>query len=249
MERSSSELAHAFVRDGFVRLDAAFSRACADACRAVLWPLTGCDPKDRATWKPVVRIGGRSDACFQEAAASETLRAALHTLVGRHAPLLGVGTFPIRFPHIDAPGDDGWHVDTSFPGDDPNDFFSYRANVHSRGRAALLLMLFSDVSPDDAPTRIRVGSHREVARVLAPHGERGLSFMELAAQLPDRGDVALATGEAGTIYVCHPFLAHAAQPHRGQQPRFLAQPPIFGPPLDIERGTTPLERSIREALE
>jgi hypothetical protein len=237
-----------FVEHGFVRIEGAFSRACAEACRAVLWPLTGCDPNDRSTWtKPVVRIQGRADPCFQEAARGA--HATLDALLGRWAPLLGVGTFPIRFPHPEAPGDDGWHVDASFPGEDANDFFSYRVNIHSRGRAALLLMLFSDVGPDDAPTRIHVGSHRHVARLLAPHGERGLAFMELAAQLPSPDEVALATGQAGTIYVCHPFLAHAAQPHRGREPRFLAQPPVFGPPLDIAHGPTPLERSIREALE
>jgi hypothetical protein len=37
----------------------------------------------------------------------------------------------------------------------------------------------------------------------------------------------LATGEAGTVYLCHPFLAHAAQPHRGARPRFMAQPPLL----------------------
>ncbi len=36
-----------------------------------------------------------------------------------------------------------------------------------------------------------------------------------------------ATGAAGDVFVCHPFLVHAATwPHRGAHPRFLAQPPI-----------------------
>jgi hypothetical protein len=67
------------------------------------------------------------------------------------------------------PGDTGWHVDLSFPGDsgDPdekNDFLSWRVNVASRGRALLMLFLFSDVGEKDAPTRIRVGSHLDMAR-------------------------------------------------------------------------------------
>ena len=37
-----------------------------------------------------------------------------------------------------------------------------------------MLFLFSDVGEDDAPTRIRVGSHLQIARELAPAGESGL---------------------------------------------------------------------------
>ena len=37
----------------------------------------------------------------------------------------------------------------------------------------------------------------------------------------------LATGLAGDVYLCHPFLVHAASwPHLGSQPRLIAQPPI-----------------------
>ena len=54
-------------------------------------------------------------------------------------------------------------------------------------------------------------------RLLEPAGEPGLSFMELGARLACTAarPVALATGEAGDVYLCHPFLVHAAQVHRG----------------------------------
>jgi hypothetical protein len=143
-----------------------------------------------------------------------------------------MGTFPVRFPSTVDPGDAGWHIDVSFGGD-PADFMSWRANIHSKGRALLMLFLFSDVGERDAPTRIRVGSHAEIARQLAPAGEQGLSLGELAADgfatSAHRAEVT-ATGEAGTVYLCHPFLVHAAQPHRGKHPRFLAQPPLL--PVD-----------------
>jgi len=99
-----------------------------------------------------------------------------------------------------------------------------------------MLFLFSDVGEDDAPTRLRLGSHRDIARQLAPHGEAGLTLRELAADGfagSAHRQEALATGEAGTVYLCHPFLVHAAQPHRGQRPRFMAQPPLLpAGPLD-----------------
>jgi hypothetical protein len=63
---------------------------------------------------------------------------------------------------------------------------------------------------------------------------------------------AIATGLAGTVYLCHPFLAHAAQPHRGVAPRFLAQPPLYPRvPFELERsdgGYSLVERAIRLGL-
>src|SRR2546429_3301488 len=54
-----------------------------------------------------------------------------------------LGTFPIRFPSPDDPGDAGWHVDNSFPHDssDTGDFLNWRINVVSKGRALLMLFL------------------------------------------------------------------------------------------------------------
>ncbi len=61
-----------------------------------------------------------------------------------------------------------------------------------------------------------------------------------------------ATGEAGTVYLCHPHLVHAAQPHRGQHPRFLAQPPLLPrEPLNLNRSDSDysaVELAIRDAL-
>ncbi|HVE95677.1 MAG TPA: hypothetical protein VNA67_01615 [Pseudonocardiaceae bacterium] len=86
----------------------------------------------------------------------------------------GLGTFPIRFPHPDNPGDDGWHVEAGYS--DPATG-GFRLNLRSRGRALLMLFLFSDVGPDDAPTRIRVGSHLDVPPLLAPAGNDGMEFV------------------------------------------------------------------------
>lgn len=85
---------------------------------------------------------------------------------------------------------------------------------------------------DDAPSRLLPGSHLEMARWLAPADEEGLpgAAEGQASQIPLpalTSDEVFATGSAGDVFVCHPFLVHAASwPHRGQQPRFLAQPPI-----------------------
>jgi hypothetical protein len=99
-----------------------------------------------------------------------------------------------------------------------------------RRSTLLMLFLFSDVGEHDAPTRIRIGSHADIARQLAPAGEGGMTLRELAADafaMSAHRSVVTATGDAGTVYLCHPFLVHAAQPHQGQHPRFLAQPPLL----------------------
>jgi Phytanoyl-CoA dioxygenase (PhyH) len=162
----------------------------------------------------------------------------------------------VRFPSANDPGDAGWHIDTSFQGDAaPTDYFNWRVNVTSKGRALLMLFLFSDVGKDDAPTRLRLGSHHDIARRLAPAGEAGLSLKQLAAngfrESEGREEV-LATGDAGTVYLCHPFLVHAAQPHRGERPRFLAQPALLPREefrLDRdESASSPVELAIRNAL-
>ncbi len=122
-----------------------------------------------------------------------------------------------------------------------------------------MLFLFSEVGPDDAPTRIKAGSHLDVPPFLVAAGERGMFFgaasraMDAAGKLdsPDRAQ-ALATGHPGDVYLCHPFLIHAAQRHRGREPRFMAQPPLTpAAPLDLERADgaySPVELAVLRGL-
>jgi hypothetical protein len=243
-----------FITDGFVRVDNAFPRDLADEARAILWKATGFNPDDPATWtKPVVRLGGFTERPFVEAANTERLHAAFDQLVGqgRWCQPAAVGTFPVRFPSAVDPGDTGWHIDVSF-GTNMPDFMSGRANVHSKGRALLMLFLFSDVGPQDAPTRIRIGSHADIARQLAPAGEEGLTLGQLAADgfaSSANRAVCNATGDAGTVYLCHPFLVHAAQRHHGRRPRFIAQPPLVPANPDRPHGErNAVEQAIAQAL-
>ena len=251
-----------FVRDGFVNLEDAFSGELAAAARAILWSASGCDPEDRETWtRPVVRLGDFAEEPFRQAVNTAALHAAFDELVGvgRWVPRQSLGGFPIRFPHSDDPGDTGWHVDASFAPDQPvgqqESYFDWRVNLRSRGRALLMLFLFSDVGETDAPTRIRLGSHLRVPSLLAPAGEVGLTSMELsvaAAGATEGMPEANATGRAGTVFLCHPFLVHAAQPHHGANPRFLAQPPLSPrAPFELTRSDgdySLVERAIRLGL-
>lgn len=220
-----------FIEAGFVRIDHAFSAELAKQARDILWKDLPVDPNDSSSWtKPVIRLGMYSQSPFIHSANTPILHAAFDQLVGKGKwiPCSSMGTFPVRFPSTEDPGDTGWHVDVSF-GDDPSDFMEWRANWRSKNRALLMLFLYSDVTEKEAPTRIKVGSHLDIARLLKPKGERGMSLRELVAAfpaLPQREELQ-ATGPAGTVYLCHPFLVHAAQAHHGEMPRFLAQPPLL----------------------
>ena len=79
--------------------------------------------------------------------------------------------------------------------------------------------------------------------------------MELADKLqhlPLRKEIT-ATGIAGTVYLCHPFLVHAAQQHRGTEPKFMAQPNLLSKrdfninqPLELR---CPIEKAIIKGIE
>lgn len=247
-----------FITDGFVRIDQAFSAATAQAAVAVLSKDLPCDLANPATWtEPVVRLGMYTQAPFVESVNTPLLHTAFDQLAGtgNWISCRSVGAFPVRFPCDKQPDDTGKHVDAGFPGTDPANYFEWRVNIQSKGRALLMLVLYSDVGIDDAPTIIYKGSHKDVARLLAPEGVSGLSFMELAnrvATFPE-GEIAYATGKAGTVYLCHPFLVHAAQAHRGAQPKFMAQPPLqLQDALQLNRSDgayTPVEAAIRSALD
>ncbi|WP_028661560.1 phytanoyl-CoA dioxygenase family protein [Saccharomonospora saliphila] len=247
----SAEETERFVEDGFVKLAGAFPADVGERCVRELWAATGCSRDDPATWtEPVVRLGGFSTPPFREAATTPSLHAAFDALVGEGswAPLGGLGTFPVRFPSDQEPGDDGWHVEASYAGERGEP----RVNHRSRNRALLLLFLFSDIGPDDAPTRIRAGSHRDVAPLLAPAGEDGREWMSLCAEavrVSEHRPVVYATGTVGDVYLCHPFLVHAAQQHHGRTPRFMAQPPLHpvGSLDPHAQHPSPVERALAVA--
>ena len=121
----------------------------------------------------------------------------------------------------------GYHIEGSYPGPDGPGM----VNIRSRARGLLALFLLTDVGPDDAPTRLMAGSHLYVPEFLAPHGEAGANsdgvFWRESVLCRT---AAHATGQAGDVFLCHPFLVHTATwPHRGTGPRMIAQPAINAP--------------------
>jgi hypothetical protein len=88
-----------------------------------------------------------------------------------------------------------------------------------------------------------------VVRFVCPEGP------EFAAELPAsvfERPRAFATGRAGDVYLCHPFLVHRATwPHTGIGPRIVAQPEIgLREPFALREGpdVCAVERAILAGL-
>jgi ectoine hydroxylase-related dioxygenase (phytanoyl-CoA dioxygenase family) len=225
-----------FSAQGFVRVPQAIPRATALACADLA--IEQLSVAASGPW-PLGAVRGLVEGPpVTEAASSPRLVASVGQLLRGeqwHARS-NLGLFVVRVPCTEDPADTGWHIDASFQGPDTSNLFDWYVNHRSLGRGLLLLCLLTDVTADDAPTRILRGSHLGMPALLRPFGDEGV--VGLQAPLPaDDGEVALAVGEAGDVYLCHPFLVHAATwPLAGKAPRVIAQPPIsIDGPLQLER--------------
>jgi hypothetical protein len=244
----------AFMRDGFVHVPRAIEPSLAARIAQSVWRTLGVDPNDPSTWNSPVARTSPVGADVAEAVASKPLTAAINALagVGRWKPRNDMGLFIARFPTGEESQDTGWHIDSSFHPLDlpwPQGWADWSVNVHSRGRALLLLALWTEIGEADAPTRIRVGSHIDTARTLAPAGETGMNGQQVPHEASASRPVVLATGNPGDVYLCHPFLVHAAQIGSGGRARLISQPGIeptgpFTPGSD----DPPVQRAIVAAL-
>lgn len=106
----SSEQVSEFIRDGFVRLEAAFPPSLAEDCVQLPWPKIGCQVDLPDTWtRPVIRSLGWDAAPFTHAVNTSRLHASFDQLVGRgrRRARRNPGLFVIRFPSQGDPGDAG----------------------------------------------------------------------------------------------------------------------------------------------
>ena len=215
----------AFVSDGFARVEQAVPRAIADAARALLWRQMGLSPDEPEKWTQPVRWASdlTGGGPFGELARSPRLATALDQIcgMGQWLPRGSLGNVPVRFPVLPPNDDRGWHVDANTPRPDGS------WAVSGRPHTVLLLTLLSDVGPADAPTRIRLGSHHDVAQTLGEDVLEAVTAGPMVDEASAGRPVVVATGQPGDMYVVHPFTVHAADRHLGHTPRFMAQAPIL----------------------
>ena len=214
-----------FAENGYVKIEGAAPREVAEEAQRELWSRIPMSPDQPESWtEPVVWAADlRGDGPFGVLTRSRELADTLDAIcgVGGWLPRGSLGNIPIRFPVRPVVDDRGWHVDLNTPLPDGT------WAVSGRPHTVLLLTILSEVGPDDAPTRIRAGSHRDVAAILDEKSVESLECGPLVAEASAGREVVVATGRPGDMYVVHPFTVHAADEHRGHTPRFMAQAPVL----------------------
>jgi hypothetical protein len=139
----------------------------------------------------------------------------------------------------------GWHIDGDW----------FRHHLLSGEQVLSPIFLWDDVSPDDGPTMLALGSHHAVARLLSdaePEGVPGEDIGRFFHKRLQVGDTVAATGTAGDVIICHPFLAHSVNPIGPRGPRYISNVAVHGFAqlnLDPAAGElSPVESAIAMAL-
>jgi hypothetical protein len=238
---STAEIA-SFARDGFVRvsdavpLDVVAEVRAAAAARVPL----GCTD----SW--FLGYASVYDLPVLVQALTPAVRDAFESLTGKGRWHLAANWgFPTRLPGPGGPAV-GWHID--------GDWFTH--HLPSGEQVLSPIFLWDDVGPDDGPTLLAVGSHHAVARLLNDAEPEGVPGEEIGRfvnrQLPV-GETVAATGSAGDVIICHPFLAHSVNPVGPMRPRYISNVAVHGfAALNLDASTAellPVERAIVEALE
>jgi hypothetical protein len=248
----------AFERDGYVVLRGAVDADTVSACRALIWDAMerrGVRRDDPATWPPLMEgMDDLSAEPFVAAYMAPALTVAYDELIGpgRWQPWVDMGeSVVVRFPAEDERANAGYHIEGSYAAP-PRLPGRWWVNVRSRARGLLALFLFTDVGRNDAPTRLLSGSHLAVPPFLAPYGEAGTdSDADFWRPSTLCRMAAHATGKAGDVFLCHPFMVHTATwPHRGAGPRMIAQPAVNAPDGFVLDGSdpSPVARAIVTGL-
>ena len=106
----------------------------------------------------------------------------------------------------------GWHKDG----------WHFRHFLDSPEQGLLGIPLFTDVLPQGGATFLAADSVPVVARYLAAHPEGvGPDDFDLKALLAECHDFREATGDAGDVYLLHPFLLHAVGQNCLRRPRAI----------------------------
>ena len=185
--------------------------------------------EDPGTWTElVVRIACPEGGPFAEAGTRPALWEAFDQLIGAgrwwRRPGVG-GTIPVRFPSLHA---GVTRAGTSRPATSET---GSSGSTSTRGPAGCWCCTCSATSTRPARRPGSVPGRTGTPPGCSPRaGTRDSPWLEAATAAADASAgraTALAVGQAGDVFLCHPFLVHAASwPHRGRIPRMMAQPGV-----------------------
>ena len=229
-----------FLAHGFVKVPAAVDPDLLKSWVDLMWVRMGYDPADPSTWtEGKIHMPSINHAKVAEVAPKAW--AAICELCGgaeRIQPAGWSDAFIANFHYGDdqpwvppTPAAKGWHKDGDF----------FRHFLDSPEQALLTIVLWTDVLPRGGATFLAADSVGPVARYLAQHpegilpkhGYEGLPYDDLLAQCSDFRE---ATGQAGDVYLMHPFVLHASSYNALRRPRLITNPPVhFLEPMRFDR--------------
>jgi hypothetical protein len=228
-----------FVEDGYVALRGAVSL---EVATEISHAAASFVPNDAAECWTLGRAS-LSESPVLEGAVSPAVRRAFDLLAGDGRwQIAREWGFPIRLPGAVKPA---WHID--------GDWFTH--HLTSAEQVLTPIFLWQDVGSFDSPTLLAPGSHRAVAKLIARFEPDGISGAEIVSVVHAElkvDAVIEATGVAGDVFVCHPFLAHSINPAGPSTPRLISNVAVHGSkPLALTGSLsdlTPVEAAIAHAL-
>jgi ectoine hydroxylase-related dioxygenase (phytanoyl-CoA dioxygenase family) len=241
---------------GYLKLPAAIPAHDALAMRARMWEalaVGGADPADRSTWRTVdrkaLKRAVQRDAFA--AYASSTVRAVADQLLGAGGwgPPAHWGLTMVTFPEDGewSVPHRGWHLDSSprtGPADQLIRTFALLGTQEAGGGATLIVSgshrLVATMEPTLTPNT-RLTASAVVRRTLAsadawfdglfrPGEEPGRSrWLMTDPRVVDGVEVGVVefTGEAGDLYLMHPWTLHTASSNSRDQPRLMLMMALY----------------------
>lgn len=249
---SDADLDH-FVAKGYVLVKEGIPKETAVAWGNEAYQRLGYDPEDNTTWEkdrlhmpahkhvPVAEIAPKAWAAMVQLAGGED-RIRQPALWG-DAFIANFGersTEPWKPAGPDCPG---WHKD--------GDFFLHFLDSPEQG--LLVIPLWTDVVHQGGPTYIAPDSIRVLAEFLRDRPEGVMpgefGFQNLIRQCHEFGE---AVGEAGDVYLLHPFMLHAVSQNVLRAKRVITNPPLsLAAPMCFDRpdgAYSPIEQTVLHAL-
>jgi hypothetical protein len=250
----TNEQVEEFVARGFIHLPHAIPPAFVEEATDNLWTRLGYVEDDPSTWTEA-RIHTPKRRRWELREVAPVVWGATCDLVGGPGrvaePLvwfdsfvvnLGVGADePWKEPSVALPG---WHKDGDF----------FRHFLDSPEQGLLTFALYSDVRSRGGATMILPQSVGAVARYLAAHPEglhpRDIDYPTL---LKDCHEVVEATGDAGDVYLLHPYMFHAQSQNVLRAKRVIANPAMaLREPMRFDRDDgsaySVVERTVLDRL-
>lgn len=242
-----------FVDRGYICLRKGVPKDFMDEATSTLWVRLGYDAHDPATWSEDFFGMPRQRSWMPEEAAPTVWGAACDLAGGpdRVADGKWSDSFIPNFGRSTdkpyeamTPTSAGWHLD----GDE------FRRYLDSPDLVLRIFSLFSDTPAKGGPTVILPESVGLISRYLNEHRDGPLSAQidqkSIAAQCRE---VVELTGEAGDVFLVHPFMLHASSPNILEIARILHTESVkLRQPMRFDRDDpadfSPLERSILHAV-